>query len=430
MFCKNCGSFVSDDNAKFCPFCGKKMEVESVTTPTLTGNSALRMAGDLGGSTPKRAPSVTQSQPTEPQRDSDFRAPASFGVVKSDVTESPYDTVKIRGDSDIGDSADSGQSDSEKDGLMQKAKRKAANICANINVPKSPKEKKRIVVGAALAVLLIIAVCFAIGQLGSPATRIASAVQKTLDAGSFTVDLTYIWESDEKSNMTADVVFDSKKKELALYGHGQGRDSAIAIYDGYYVESYSGGNWVDDVQDELDVLFNIYREATAKSLSAEDFLYELDGYFADWVYSLDMDKLDECVEAYVKKLNSVKWLKENAGYQTEYDGLVKIYRFSPDCYQFLSESLATFEDAFFNKEAYRELSESLRYERADLRSLKFDISVSIKFGRIVGFEFRFYESDETEILKASIYDIGKTEPDMDRLEDLVYTARKYSSYYN
>lgn len=462
MICKNCKASIPDDSM-FCPSCGQKVEAEAVVAPAPTFSSAFRQAGSLDGSDSGMGAPVVERKPAAPQEDTGLRFSSSFkradSVPAADPVAEPvvapvtpkWDEVTYS-EPEVTDSTNrcphcGGPLDPDAvfcnncgKKLSPSLAEKAAKKFTGIKAPKLPK--KGIIAAAAVALLLVVVliVGFATNWFGAtgPAAQIASAVKNTLTADSFTVDFEYTYneyrEWGTEARGTAYVAIDPDKRELTVYADltVDGESGILAIYDGYYIVSSSGECWGYDISDELDAYFDAYEEGTAKDFSWEDFINSVsyEGAYDEAKEDIDFDKLDTCLAAYLKNLNSKKWLEENGGYSVEKDGGVTMHTFTPDIYTFLKASASGFENAFIDRELYSEMNDGITDLRSGSKYTDTKIVFGVKGGKLVHLEGKISgsydgltEGDELHI-EADFYDIGKTKFDIDELEDMLAEAKK------
>ena len=203
----------------------------------------------------------------------------------------------------------------------------------------------------------------------------------------------------------------------------------IAIYNGYFLVKRQHSYWGYDISEQLDAYFDTYEEGTAKDFSWEVFLDSIrNGAYDEAKEDIDFDKLNSCLSAYLKNLNSKKWLEENTGYSVEKDGDVIMHCFSPDLYDFAKVSIEDFENAFIDQDLFEDLNDEVRDLRSGSRYTDTSIVFGIKRGELVYFEGEISGSSEgltsgaTVHVEADFFDIGKTMFDTDELEDMLVRA--------
>lgn len=297
--------------------------------------------------------------------------------------------------------------------------------------PKKPKHSKRKVIlgtiAAVVAVVIIAALltnCF--GFYG-PATRIVLAAKNTIKKGNFTIEIST--DTDDKSVSQMDIDFKNRTLTYLTEGeytnyYGEKCTRYQAVYDGQYVYGsiYENGDtylWTRDISDELEDFFDEYEDA--KDWDWEDLLDALDDILAtDLDDYMDEDEFIKSCKQYFRKLNSNKWLKENAGYTKTRKNGITYFNFDPKPYNFLRASMECFEDAFEDNDDYDEAMDSLREDRKDLNSIDIEISVGIKGGKLAEIS---YEIDGEADVTMEIRDYGTTDIDENFIETLIQRAK-------
>lgn len=405
MICRNCNGSIPDDSV-FCPLCG------------------ARIGGD--------------SVPYEAESPSPYEAenPAPYEE-KSPV---PYEAETSAG-------ASGAEFSGARRGKMSGAL------------------KKGIIAATVLAVVLIVvlSVGFATNWFGAagPLAKLASAVEKTLTADNMTVELSassesyYGWRSPQKEKIkgSAKIVFNPDERKIVACGKGrlstrEDSDRAdFAIYDGYFFGTDEDGDYYcEDIAHELDEFFDGYEEASEKTgddFSFEDFYKEYygDDDYEDACEYVDFEALDKCFSSFVKKLNSEKWLKKNAGFSKRKEGGMTLYCFKPDIIHLGKVGLEEFEDAFARREDYRDAMEELEEAEDDFEdevdSLNCELVFGIKSGKLVKIEYdysvKYSDEEDREIsahMELNFKDIGSTEIDTDDLDDRLDKARNRSRDYD
>ena len=319
-----------------------------------------------------------------------------------------------------------------------------APVCAACGLPPTtvvtpPEPKKKPKIGlwilAAVASLLVIAVISGLctnwfGFYG-PATKIASAANKTLTAGSFTVDLNMSIESEtdygdisQEVEGKLEVVLDLKEQDLTMFAEIEAADNltaTMAIYDDYLIMGTSGHFSKQDISEELDTFFENYN--STKELNWEELLNSIQDDLYDEVSDvINFDKLEKCLSAYVRKLNNNKWLKENAGYSYTKENGISLYQFKPKNYKFLNASLNCFEDAFIDEDDYEDLVDQLKDSKRALNNVDYDLVLGIKSGKLESFDFEMDQDSTNVKLELEFDKIGETSIDESTLKDMLDKA--------
>ena len=443
MICKNCKKQIPDDSI-FCPSCGQRVDADPVAAPVPT----FCPAGNLDGSDSKIGATAKEGAQVASKSDTDFIISSNFNR-----PDGHDDGPTAKGGTLVDPEIATIHVDPIRCLHCGCPLTLSAKFCSNcgksleettFTVRKGPKLSKKGIIASSCAALLLVVILivgFATNWFGAtgPAVRITSAVGNTFSADSFTVDFEYTCNEDEywdaEIQGTAYVAIDPDKRELTFYADltVDGESGVIAIYDGYYIMSSYGECWGYDISEELDACFDLYEEGTAKDFSWEDFFDSIayEGAYEEASEDIDFDKLNTCFAAYLKRLNSKKWLDENAGYSVEKDGGVTMHCFSPDIYTFLKASTAELEDAFIDEDVYDEINDDLSDLRSGSKETNTRIVFGIKGNKLVHFELEFSGSDDSltagadHHITASFYDIGKTKFDTDELEDMLAEVKRY-----
>lgn len=306
--------------------------------------------------------------------------------------------------------------------------------------PKRKKAKIRTIIMGTVAILMVVVLVAGLLTnwfgLTGPGNRIASAVGKTIDSGSFTVDIEMVMKEEysdgvdtEKIEGTAQVIFEPDKRELTLYAEleSEGEWTVVAIYDGFLIRQNDYNCYKTDISDDLDAFFDVYEETASKDFSWEDFLDQImgKGTYDEAQEYVDFDELSQCCADYAKKLNDQKWLKKNAGYSTKKEDGVTKHCFNPDVYVFLDESSDMFEKAFVEEDDFQSLKDELRDNKRGLRDFDVELAIGIKGGKLVELEFEGSADYETLSASMKFKDIGKTDIDEGDLESLFKKAVTY-----
>lgn len=213
---------------------------------------------------------------------------------------------------------------------------------------------------------------------------------------------------------------DWKERDIMVYGtlKNSGNKVTFGIYDGYmFTEDY-----VIDISDELDEMFEACEDAQEQDLDElmeqlEDMLgISLEDY-------IDLDELPGCLKAYGKKLNSESWLKEYAGFTQEKKNGTTYYCFEPKTYDFLSGSLPLFESAFEDPDDYEDAMDSLKDAKSELNDMDVELTLGVKSGYLSEFLLEMEIDGISVSYEIELSNIGKTEIDVDELEDMLDDAK-------
>lgn len=294
-------------------------------------------------------------------------------------------------------------------------------------------------IAAVLSVVVILGLCTNWFGFYGPATRIALAAKNTAEKGNFTIVMSTKTEYDffdspttAENEMTIEVDMDLKKHELMLYGEAEQESgdetytSYIGIIDGYFVRGSKWGDYEeyskDDISDELDEFFDTYEDA--KDMDWEE-LFEMiedtTGYDLEDI--IDIKEFEKCVTAYFRNLNNNKWLEENAGYSTSKDNGVRYYEFEPNLYKFSKASLEVFKEAFDDKDDYNDIMDGLKSSRKEISDWDVEISFGVKRSKLAEVELKVDADALCMEYSIEFQNIGKTEIDVDFLEDMLDKAK-------
>ena len=249
---------------------------------------------------------------------------------------------------------------------------------------------KRTAIAMTAAVLIFALAAVLVGNyfavLGGPLQRMAAAVNNTIRAESFTVDMTLendFWTSYE----TWYVQYNLKHEDLLLWMTQKFNNISysMAICDGYKAETSGGDNYsVQNVQRGISFLFDMYRESGKLSFRKTNWQNALERFDRD-VYReitrvMDMEQAERDLQTLLKRMNSKKWMKENAGYSCKFKNGVMTHTLRIDPYTFLMACLECFEDAFYSKSDYYAMQDEI--EEMFWNGDRIDISLSVKNGKI------------------------------------------------
>ncbi len=358
MFCPNCGAH-AQDNAKFCPGCGKPMEVPQSAPEN--GTAGVWSNGET------RIPA--------------YAAP----VAQPDVSRA----VKPRG---------------------------------YRSAPEGGSRKVLLGVGTGL-VALILVIVLVVNLVGGPMVTLGRAVQKTFEADNGTASFVFNVDGETvRGEFQYAIDWKNRDITVYGTMKVDGMKGTIAIYDGYAIADSGYGTTAVDISDELDELFEAYEDAQ-KELELDEILelleeqtgVSLDDY-------IDTDAIPDCMEAYGKKLNSESWLKENAGFTTEKQNGTSYYCFAPKTYQFIAASIPFFESIFEDPDDYEDIMDELKDEKAELNDIKIELTFGVKSGYLSEILLEMNAGRESFSYDVELTNIGKTRIDTDELEDLLDEA--------
>lgn len=298
-----------------------------------------------------------------------------------------------------------------------------------------PSKKSKALVPILIGVAVLVIAAVIAGILLIPrgvAIQIGSAAQKTLDSGSFTTD--FVIDADgEEAEGTAWVNLDTTKEELTVYAEFtfDGYFYAFGIYDGYaFYQAYYDGvldfnNWAD-ISDGLDDFFASLEDSGDLSLS--EYLEELDDQIEGDLFEIfDQDELETALVKFAETASKKFWLEKNAGYTTSTKNGETMHNFEFGLYQFMLDNLPELESAFNDPDDYDSAMDDLE-DILDEGDVDLEISLGVKSGYLSSIQFaldRRWEGhrDVTFELSADIYDVGKTQLDVDDLEEMLHDIK-------
>lgn len=388
MICKHCGSTV-EDNMRFCPYCGTAMTAPQPEAPV---QNAISFAAPQPETPAQEAISFAAPQPEAPVREA-----ISFAAPQPESTHAP--------------------------------------VIPGFPTP-TKKQKKKHPVAITLSIIAgILVIALVAGWLTNwfgfygPAAKIYKAAEKTLDSGSFTIEITN--KSDGHSETyTCEVEIDVDRRDLTIVIADENDIVTFAIYEGYRLAYYDYGDYGSgyskvDMSDEIDDFFDAMEET--KDFDLEDFLDEV-GLLDRLEDYVDIDRFEKSAKSMYRNLNSSSWLKKNAGYSKEKENGVTVYTFNPNLYDLAVATLEEFENCFEDEDDYDDLMDGLDDFRKYLKKMDVTVSVGVKNGKLSSFEYstRYNDGDKSST-KLEFINIGSTNIDEDLLDEIMDLA-KLSSF--
>lgn len=287
----------------------------------------------------------------------------------------------------------------------------------------SGKKKSKLLapILAGVALLVVVALVIALlSILGGPLVKIGAAGQKTMKSGNFTVEFSVDGDgmSGSEGIMYADI--DVKERQINLYGETD--DISFGIYDGYIFVTYEDEGYKEDIEDELDELFDAYEASDSEDIGT--LLEELDdmmnGELSDL---LDLDEMETCAATFIKDANTEKWLKDNAGYSKSRENGETLYSFDLDFFQLLQGAMPYFESAFEDEDDYDTLMDEID-EIVDEED-PYDVvcTIGVKSGYLSSFELEIDDGWDEMTVSMKISDVNKTKLDLDELEQMLDDIR-------
>ncbi len=310
-------------------------------------------------------------------------------------------------------------------------------VCSGYNAqpvsPAAPKKKGKglkigLLSGAiTLALAAVVVLLWLFLASGGPMTEIAVAAINTLTADSVTIELNAVYDGTEVGGLFQ-LVMDPEERALTMYADVdvEGEQTIMAIYDGYLISEYFGRYWAVDISDQLDEFFDAYEEFDLEEIDWQELLESIeDGLYEEAQEYVDFDLLQTCLTAYGKSLNDKDWLEENAGFSESGRGGVTYYTFEPDAYDFVYESFIHFEDAFRDADVYGEALDELKDSKSEMRDLDLELTFGIDGDELTSLELDVDIDGDVFACEIDFSSIGKTDIDMDELEDMLEDAQIY-----
>lgn len=403
MICANCRTVIPDGSA-FCPSCGTKLEN--------SGAGFFSAPGDF---------KKNESAPTELLSDRATRSADAGAGVKYNFGEKPRSSEPFRSES----APDAGVIYCPKCGASMPKGAKFCGVCAYrfeeeptfVEKKMSPRTKKKLLIAlisvaaACLLLFATIGIVKLVSGAGGPLAQISSAVRKTVDAGSFSVNCKADGERGTMQWMCS-----PEDEELAYVARLD--NYSVAVYDGYLISKYSYSSYArkQNIRDELEDYFDLYNNHEDMSLS--QMLKELDpdgDLYRSVSETFKIDELEDCLKVLAKKANDEDWLREYAGFDVSEKKGVVTYSFDLDAdtlEKLAREVLSILKPAFRTSADYYSAMEEI--DISGRFRLQVEISVEGKYLSSVSVSAREGSYSSTSYT-FDFYDVGETEIDMDEL---------------
>ncbi len=397
MICKTCG-YTIPDGAAFCPNCGQKVEAPAAAPRT---SSVWSVAPDLGQDS-GTAPTASSMPPRRPAAPSYNPAPPAGRPTAPAYTPAPsYNPAPQAAPS--------------------------APRPTNARPAGMPKKSSKGVIGIVIGVVAIVLVAaLVIGLLSGfsgPATSIYKGLEKTLNSENLTMAFEMTSAYGDTIEGEFMIAVDLEEREFTLYGtmESNGSEIIFAIYDGYAINATEYGTFAEDISDEMDDIFDAYEDGVGKDPDYEELISNMFGQdvYDEMEDTMDMDALEDCLVKVLKKLNDEKWLAENTGFTSKEKSGTTIYAFEPNVYDFFVAVAPELEDAFKDSDDFDDMMDSLEEAEDYISDVEFEFSVGLKSGAVTLLTFDMGSIS----LEAEFSNLGKTEIDMDELEDMLDEAK-------
>lgn len=285
-----------------------------------------------------------------------------------------------------------------------------------------PKKKKKglwIGLGVSAAVLAVVVAAGALTNgfgLITPLSGLFKAAKKTLEANSYTVDLSVTAKGDGWNNKIAvdgRAVLDWEKKDVTAFAEFDGEEYLLYEDDFYSFEgarSYKSRMPVSEVGDAV-----------------ED-VYDKEEKTLDWDKLLKLSGLDDHVNGdningfiktvYMECLCDDTWLEEKLGYEKNGN----VYTFRPDLEETVEDLFEYACDAdVFERDAEKFLKENLKNASFDIIK-DFEVSFTVEKGVITKIEGMLKIDDAeraTLTVELTLRDVGKTVISEEEIDDFI-----------
>lgn len=401
MFCKRCGSNIADGSL-VCPVCGERF---AAGTPRPSGFFSVPGGLDGGAS----------GAPTRPPASAPVAGNAGFGQWGSGAGQ------ENAGAGTPPDSTPGAGTFCRFCGARLGAGDDFCGACgaAQSTVQRPAKKRKKLVailLGAAAAVtaLVLVLVLWILPKaetLNGPMAKILSAVDKTLNASSFSGSVTTYYRNEMDSRTTFKASVSTAKRDITAI-----IDSEYAFYKGYYIDVRD--SYKKRMSDDLSLLFDAYNALDASDVDLEKIIGRYDpDFYDDLERELDVDKLEDAYTELMRCLNDEQWLEENAGYKCTQRSGRTTYSFRFDsataarCAEEVCDIMRPAIRGGISRSDVNETAERLEGVYAE---------IVVENGYLTAATFS-YGRDSYEL---RIYDIGKTQIDTNWLDRLLVEVEK------
>lgn len=291
------------------------------------------------------------------------------------------------------------------------------------NVPISGWKRTAIAIAAIVLMITLSAILISnhFAVLGGPLQRMTTAINHTIQAESFTVDMT-----SEYGDCTLSTQYNLKDENLLLWmaqTTSNGGTYRTAVCDGYYAWSWDDKIYdAENVQRDINRLFGMYRQSGKLSFEKANWQSILDEIDRD-IYRriarlVDIEQAEQDVQVLCKRMNDTKWMKENAGYSCKWKNGVMTHTLRIDPYTFLMACLECFEDSFYSKSDYYAVQDMIADEYWD--EARIDLSLSVKNGKVSTISY----ADDYEMQTYTFRGIGRTVVDEETVRTFCDKARR------
>lgn len=298
------------------------------------------------------------------------------------------------------------------------------------------KSKKKLWITGAIAALVVVAVfviVLVLSSAGGPLAEILGAVEKTVEAGSFSADVECYRDGKLQYTATIDAKCNLDKKEIALLIRDDYGD-VEALYDGYQISGYSYDGrsyaYAYDISDVQNAIFEYYDKIDLGDLSnadLADLLEDLDlprRTVREIEDAVDLDKAQDGFETVMGWLNDADWLEENLGFEASEKNGITTYTFkgdSRDLRSVLKDALKEFEPAL-DDDFYDKLENAIGHLE---NGYDFTLSVCLDGGYLSSVELSYDTGYHEYTYVFTLDDIGKAKIDTDELKEWLEIANDW-----
>lgn len=252
-----------------------------------------------------------------------------------------------------------------------------------------------------------------------PLREIASAVHNTLEKEKMTIEY-HSYANGKLGTGVIQLEVDLSERKLMLLTEGSSANSRrVAICDGYLIVESGGIAIAQNISARLNDLFDTYEDLQNKGLNAKKSLSVLELLIKNPEAYFAPRTLEQCTKDYLRSLNNEKWLQHYAGFEKERGNGVTSYRFNPDLYEFIVESITHLEEAFLNPEDYTDLLKKLETVEPGLRAREISLSIGVESDVLSYVKVRTGEAKE---FLFDFVTVGDSELDADQLEEMLDSA--------
>ena len=218
------------------------------------------------------------------------------------------------------------------------------------------KKLLRIIAASAAAVCVVVCVILGISALTAkgPFHTLATALNNTLNASSFTAEISSYRNGSPEEFYCVEAALDLKHRDITALIHTDDGDTA-ALYNGYLLEKYSS-IYKEDISDQLMQVLDIFDSCSNDDIDIGSILTSADPSGRTWREAnevLDLDVMNDCIKKFVKCLNDEDWLKGNADYYVAESGSNTTYCFTISA-RTLTAALEIYKPAFRSQADYVE----------------------------------------------------------------------------